>query len=103
MATAPPRRGRFTLLMSPTLLTLLFLLAMGLCGRQNLQMDVRAIHPSLAARLSTIFDAAAQGCSLVAGAFAFWLAFRRFRSVEDAIATAINILCFGCAFSRFVA
>jgi hypothetical protein len=93
-----PRRlnptGRFTLLVSPTLCALLFLLLMALCERQDCQMDVRVIHPALATRLSEVFGAAAQTSSFIAGAVALGLAIFRFRSVEDGIAAYINTFTF---------
>jgi hypothetical protein len=98
----PNPRGRFTLLVSPTLCALLFLLLMVLCERQDRQMDVRVIHPSLAARLGEVFGAAAQTCSFIAGAVALGLALFRFRSVEDGIAAYINTFTFMLGLASWV-
>ena len=68
--------GRFTLLMSPTLLTFSFLLLAVICERQNRQWDIQVIHPSLAGGLVPWFNLAANVAAIGAGAVAIWLAFR---------------------------
>lgn len=67
------RRGRFALLVSPTMLALSLLLLMVLCERQNRQMDPYVIHPLRAERLAEVFKAVAQGSALLAGCVALGL------------------------------